>query len=146
MWYSEGGLHTVTLVSVPDPKTNLSTNHFQYHTQVILEAIYTLDVVWERDYYHTWIHLNGLVAAPIVHGHQASGMFSTPPPSPSLFSTPPLPPLPSAPSLSILSHYTTDLWVLILYYWSLQAFCTQPYIWGSWCEMSTEENATCFLW
>ena len=30
--------------------------------------------------------------------------------------------------------------LMFMFYWSLQAFCTQPYIWGSCCEMSAEEN------
>ena len=33
----------------PRPKTNPSVDHFQYGTQGILEAIYTLDEVWGRE-------------------------------------------------------------------------------------------------
>ena len=50
------------------------------------------------------------------------------------------PPSPSPLFPYILSHYTTDLCVLTLYYWLLQAFCTQHYIWSSCCEMFVEEN------
>ena len=57
---------------------------------------------------------------------------SLPPPPPSP------PPFPLFPY--ILSHYTTDLCVLTLYYWLLQTFCTKHYIWSSCCEMSVEEN------
>ena len=32
----------------PRPKTNPSTNHFQYHG-VILEVIHTLDEIWGQD-------------------------------------------------------------------------------------------------
>ena len=45
-------MHTVTLVSVPDPKPTHHKITFSI-TQVIFEAIYTLDKVWEQDYYHT---------------------------------------------------------------------------------------------
>ena len=37
----------------PRPKTNPSADRFQYHVWVILEAIYTLDEVWGRDYSKT---------------------------------------------------------------------------------------------
>ena len=36
------------LFSVPDPKTNPSVDHFQYH--VILEAIHAPDEYWGQDY------------------------------------------------------------------------------------------------
>ena len=76
------GLQTVIIVAVPDPKPTPVQITFSI-TQGILEVIYTLDEVWEQDYYNTCNHLRRFVPAPILHGYQASEMFS-----PSNFSSP----------------------------------------------------------